>query len=235
MLFIYAATRKHEVINNPIRPSGDSLSPAANAAVAELPELSDLAIASVTDLIGEVQRGDASAWHRIYSALYDELHQIARAQIRQHRRGPDSSPTSLISRTWLRLSQASLTLEDRNHLLGVLAQAMRYALLDETRRLLTEKRGVGLEAVTLDPTDPALASDHNLEDLLAIDAALRELAAIDPRLGLLVELRYFGGMTEEETAQVLGVSDRTVRRDWRRARAFLSSNLGGDVADTSPN
>ena len=188
--------------------------------------LSDAALESITELILDAQKGRAGAWDKVYSALYQELHRLARMQIRQRWKGADRSPTSLINRTWLRLSQATFNINDRTHLISVLVHAMRYALIDETRRLLAEKRGDGFEAVMLDENDSGLAYDARLEHLLAIDQALDRLAEADPRLGLLVELRYFGGMTDEEVAQALGVTDRTVRRDWRRARAFLSSNLG---------
>ncbi|MBT2749310.1 MULTISPECIES: ECF-type sigma factor [unclassified Lysobacter] len=187
--------------------------------------LSDAALESITELIVDAQKGRPGAWDQVYSALYRELHRLARMQIRQHWKGAERSPTSLINRTWLRLSQATLNINDRTHLISVLVHAMRYALVDETRRLLAEKRGVGFEAVMLEEDDIGLAYDARLEHLLAVDQALNRLSEAEPRLGLLVELRYFGGMTDEEVAQALGVTDRTVRRDWRRARAFLSSSL----------
>ncbi|MGO1071675.1 ECF-type sigma factor [Lysobacter sp. CA199] len=188
--------------------------------------LSEAALDSITELIHQAQNGRAGAWDRVYAALYQELHRLARMQIRQRWKGGERSPTSLVNRTWLRLSQATFNVNDRAHLISVLVHAMRYALIDETRRLLTEKRGEGHQSVSLDEDDAGLAYDARLEQLLMIDQALDQLAAAEPRLGLLVELRYFGGMTDEEVAQALGVTDRTVRRDWRRARAFLSSTLG---------
>lgn len=187
--------------------------------------LGDEAIATVTRLIGEAGAGREGAWDRIYTLLYDDLRMVARSQLRQQRRGGVGSPTSLISETWLRLAGSPLAVRDRSHLITLMARAMRFVLLDETRRALTEKRGDGLDLVALeDAPEPGQAS--SLEQLLILDQALNALARVDARLADVVELRYFGGLTEPEVAEVLGVNERTVRRDWRKARAFLHSQLG---------
>lgn len=182
---------------------------------------------TVTRLLAQVDGGDAKAWHRIYELLYDDLHRIARSQIRQ-RSGLQVSPTSLISETWLKLAGATLNIEGRRHLTALIARAMRFVLLDETRRVLADKRRVaeGAGDSQEDPIDPD--SEHRLEQLLVLGQALEELAGIDERLAQVVELRYFGGLTEEETAANLDLNVRTIRRDWRRARAFLISRLGGE-------
>lgn len=187
-------------------------------------QISEPALESLTQLIPEAQSGKAGAWDRIYALLYDDLHRVARALIRQQQR-TSRSPTSLISEAWLRLSSANLTLENRSHLTCLIARAMRFVLIDEARRALTEKHGQGLAIVQLDNVEIA-SQDLNLEQLLIIDQALNELAEIDPRLAQVVELRFFGGMQEEEIAELLQVAVRTVRRDWRKARAFLFSHLG---------
>ncbi|WP_447940633.1 ECF-type sigma factor [Pseudoxanthomonas mexicana] len=180
---------------------------------------------SVTQLLGAVESGQAGAWNRIYSLLYRDLHQIARSQIRQQRRGHMRSPTSLISETWLKLASADFSVENRAHLVALIARAMRFVLLDEVRRALAEKRGEGMDLLPLDETtEPAQGS--RLEQLLILDEALNDLNALDPRLAQVVELRYFGGLSEQEIAGVLKVTERTVRRDWRKARAFLFSHLG---------
>lgn len=179
---------------------------------------------SVTRLIHEVRAGRLDAWDHIYTLLYDDLRAVARSQIRRQRRS-DSSPTSLVSETWLRLAGTPVSVRDRSHLITLMARAMRFVLLDEARRLLAGKRGDGLEVLALDDV-PEPADTASLEQLLALDQALGALARADARLANVVELRYFGGLTEPEVAGVLGVTERTIRRDWRKARAFLHAQLG---------
>jgi len=188
---------------------------------------------SVTQLLGEVERGQPEAWNRIYALLYRDLHQIARSQIRQQRRSHVRSPTSLISETWLKLASADFSVENRAHLVALVARAMRFVLLDEVRRALAEKRGEGMDLLPLDETtEPSQGS--RLEQLLILDQALNDLAKLDERLAQVVEMRYFGGLSEQEIAGVLKVTERTVRRDWRRARAFLFSHLGDDGMPPMP-
>ncbi len=180
---------------------------------------------SVTRLLGDAGSGKAGAWNRIYALLYRDLHQIARAQIRQQRRSHARSPTSLISETWLRLAGADFSVENRAHLVALVARAMRFVLLDEVRRALAEKRGEGMDLLQLDETTEPVQTSR-LEQLLILDQALTDLGRLDARLAQVVEMRYFGGLSELEIADVLKVTERTVRRDWRKARAFLFSHLG---------
>jgi RNA polymerase sigma factor (TIGR02999 family) len=178
----------------------------------------------MTRLLAEADQGDAQAWDRIYALLYADLHRIARSQIRRQA-GLQLSPTSLISETWLKLSGAKLQVASRRHLTSLIARAMRFVLLDETRRVLSEARSDAVHATLPDDlVDPK--AETRLEQLLSLDQALDALAAIDARLARVVELRYFGGLGEEEVADVLGVNVRTVSRDWRRARAYLLDRLG---------
>lgn len=178
----------------------------------------------LTHLLAEADGGRTEAWHRIYALLYDDLHRIARSQIRRQA-GLQLSPTSLISETWLKLSGAKLQVASRRHLTSLIARAMRFVLLDETRRALTEARSDAARATLPDDVvDPK--AETRLEQLLSLDQALDGLAAIDERLARVVELRYFGGLGEEEAADVLGVNARTISRDWRRARAYLLDRLG---------
>ena len=182
---------------------------------------------SVTQLLRNVENGQPGAWNQIYALLYRDLHQIARSQIRQQRRSHVRSPTSLISETWLKLASADFSVENRAHLVALVARAMRFVLLDEVRRALAEKRGEGMDLLPLDEnTEPGQGS--RLEQLLILDQALNDLAKLDERLAQVVEMRYFGGLSELEIAGVLKVTERTVRRDWRKARAFLFSHLGDD-------
>jgi len=181
---------------------------------------------SITRLLASAGAGQADAWHRIYDLLYDDLHRIARSQIRRQA-GSGLSPTSLVSETWLKLAGAELDVGGRRHLTSLIARAMRFVLLDEARRVLAEKRqaGAGLTALDEDIAEPQVQADR-LEQLLALDQALDGLAGLDERLARVVELRYFGGLTEEEVAGTLDLNVRTIRRDWRRARAYLLDRLG---------
>ncbi|MFC5594034.1 ECF-type sigma factor [Lysobacter niastensis] len=200
--------------------------PTASPFAASLSGVSDSTLESITELILEAQGGQADAWDRIYALLYNDLHQIARSQIRHQQRWGQGSPTSLVNETWLRLAGAKFTVEGRSHLVALIARTMRFVLLDEARRALSEKQGGGVDVLPLDEVrEPSQYSQ--LEQLLILDQALNDLAKLDARLAQVVELRYFGGLSEVEIAEVLGVTERTVRRDWRKARAFLFSHLSG--------
>ncbi|WP_158549300.1 ECF-type sigma factor [Lysobacter silvisoli] len=205
----------------------DGALPAAAATDADPPGIPDSALESVTELIAQAQNKQAIRWDRIYSVLYQELHALAQQQIRKHWSGPARSSTSLVSRAWLRLSQSPLVYQNRDHLVGVLARAMRYALIDEIRQShAAKRRDVGGDAILSSRPDAEAEYDPELERMLAIHQALELLAESEPRLGQVVEMRYFAGMTDAEIAEILSITPRTVHRDWVRARAFLSSVLG---------
>ncbi|MCI1709601.1 MAG: ECF-type sigma factor [Chiayiivirga sp.] len=175
-------------------------------------------------LLADAEGGQAEAWNRIYALLYDDLHRIARSQIRRQS-DPRLSPTSLISETWLKLSGAGLNVVSRRHLTALIARAMRFVLIDETRRSLSEAQQ-RKEGLSLSDGLPDTAAHAPLEQLLSLHQALDALAEIDRRLAGVVELRYFGGLSEREVAEVLGVTERTISRDWRKARAYLVTRLG---------
>ena len=183
-------------------------------------------------LLAAADAGEPDAWRRIYDLLYPDLHRIARSQIRRQSE-PRLSPTSLVSETWIKLSSAQLNVENRRHLTALIGRAMRFVLLDETRRALScahgeaDRSSSGLE----DLPDPR--AQQQLEHLLLLDQALARLAGIDRRLVQVVELRYFAGFTEAEVAEALGVTERTVTRDWRRARAYLLQQIGSDGVDVA--
>lgn len=178
---------------------------------------------SVTELLADAQAGRDDAWDRIYAVLYDDLHRVAHSQIRQRTFGRMSA-TSLVSEGWLRLASAHFSVDNRRHFMALVARAMRFVLMDEARKELAEKRGDGQRALSLDDgIDPG--QDNTLSEMVALDAALTRLSRLDVRLAQLVEMRYFGGMDEDEIAVALGVTERTLRRDWRRARAFLLTQL----------
>ncbi len=178
---------------------------------------------SITRLLVSAQAGNNDAWGRIYAALYDDLHRIARSQIRQITLGRVSA-TSLVSEGWLRLANAKFNAENRRHFVAMVARAMRFVLVDEIRKEMAEKRAGGLQVLSLDD-GMDVGRDEDLAEIIAMDAALTQLEALDARLGALVEMRYFGGLEEAEIAAALGVTERTLRRDWRKARAFLLAQL----------
>lgn len=182
---------------------------------------------SITRLLEDTSSESRSsdAWNRIYALLYDDLRRIARSQIRKMRTG-EMSPTSLVSETWLRLARTEVPVENRAHLVSLAARAMRFVLIDYARQRLTEKHGSGVEMLSLEAGIERADSDISLERLLTLDQALNDLADLDARLAKVVELRYFGGLSEAEIAAVTGVAERTVRRDWRKAQAFLAMRLG---------
>ncbi len=188
---------------------------------------------SITRLLVQAQSGEGRAWNRIYGLLYDDLHRIARAQIRQRISGRLSA-TSLVSEGWLRLNGARFNVENSRHFTALVARAMRFVMMDEVRKDLAEKRGDGARALSLNgDLDPG--QDSMLAEMVALDTALTRLSSLDRRLAKLVELRYFGGLDEIEIANVLGVTDRTLRRDWRKARAFLLTQLGDRAPEVLDN
>lgn len=187
----------------------------------------------ITSLLAAARQGDGSATHRLMTLVYDELRAMARRQLRHRRPGQTITTTALVHEAYLKLvDQNGVPWQDRSHFFSVAALAMRHILVDSARRRVAKKRGgedirVVLDEfrVSGDEPDP----EARAVEVLAVDRALTSLAALDERLSRLVELRFFAGMTEEETAQVMGTSERTVRRDWRKARAFLFHALGGQA------
>ena len=177
--------------------------------------------AEVTVLLARARAGDAQALGAAYSAVYDELKRAARAQLRRMR--DDFQTTALVHEAYLKLGGAQLAAQDRNHLLALSARAMRQVLVDDARARKADKRGGGQEALTL--TASLGNAERAAVDVLALDELLGSLHTLDERAAQIVELRYFGGYEEAEIAQMLGLSDRTVRRDWRKARAFLLAEL----------
>ncbi len=178
----------------------------------------------VTQLLHGARGGDHGAFDRLLPLIYDELRAIARRQLRREQIGHTLRSTALVHEAYLKLvDQAGVEWRDRAHFFGIAARAMRQVLIDYARRRGAEKRGGDVVRTTL--SDQELALDVPLEELLALDDALTRLAEVDERLRQVVEYRFFGGMPEEEIAEVLGVSTRTVQRDWLRARAWLYAKL----------
>ena len=174
--------------------------------------------------------GDETALQRLMPLVYSELRRLAERYMGRERTGHTLQTTALINETYLRLVGArDVHWQNRAHFYAVSAGAMRRILVDFARARKNLKRGGGARPVPLD--EQVLAGLTRSADLLALDEALERLAALSPRQGRVVELRYFGGMTEQEVAEVLHVSSRTVRSDWQLARAWLHRELGRRTND----
>jgi RNA polymerase sigma factor (TIGR02999 family) len=178
----------------------------------------------VTELLLELRGGRAGVVDRLYPLVYEELRRIARRALRRERTGHTLGTTGLVHEAYLRLAdQTRLEYHDRAHFYGIAARAMRHILVDYARRHGAAKRGGDQRAVVLD--EAVLNIEDRAEALLGLDEALKDLEALDPRLGQVVQCRFFGGLTEEETGEVLGVTARTVRRDWLKAKGWLYHHL----------
>jgi len=158
-----------------------------------------------------------------FAAAYDELKRIARRQLRRLRPGQTLSTTALVHEAFVKLARSPASTHDRAHFLALAARAMRQILVDYARQRGSLKRGGDLRPASLDPD--SISVEAVADELVGIDRALTQLEAVDDRLAQVVEWRFFGGMTEEEVALALGVTERTVRRDWQKARAFLYNEL----------
>ena len=183
----------------------------------------------VTRLLVEWQKGSNSALEQLMPIVYSELRRIARRHIRQQRPGHTLQTTALVHEAYLRLAGGPRPdLQNRTHFFSVAATAMRHILVDHARAHLTEKRGGAYRPVAL---EEAAISTERAGELVALDDALTTLTTLHPRQSKVVEMRYFGGLTSEETAEVLQVSPDTVLRDWRAAKAWLHRELSHTAAD----
>lgn len=182
----------------------------------------------VTRLLQSAKDGDREALDRVIAAVYDELRGLARRQLARERPGHTLHATALVHEAYVKLcgGDRPLAAADRAHFLAIAARAMRQVLVEHARRRMAEKRGGGWERTTL--SNAGASVDFSPEEMLALDKGLDEL---DPRQRQVVEYRFFGGMEESEIATVLGLSERTVRRDWVKARAWLYRSLYPDVTD----
>ena len=180
----------------------------------------------ITDRLLELRSGDEHAMERLFPLVYDQLRGIAHNALRHESTGHTLATTDLVHEAYLRLvDQTRVQWADRRHFFAVASQAMRRILVDYARRHGAAKRGGNRRPVTLD--ESAMSVDDRADTLVALDDALGRLEQLDPRLVRVVECRFFAGFTEEETAEVLGVTDRTVRRDWVKAKGWLYQELGG--------
>jgi len=175
----------------------------------------------VTGLLHEWRQGDDEALDKLTALVYDELRRIARRYLRHERDYHTLQTTALINEAYLRLiNQQHAGWQNRAHFFAVTAQIMRHVLIDYARRRHYEKRG-GKDAQRVSLNDETVMSHTRARELIELDEALKELARLDERKSRVVELRYFGGLSIEETADILEISPMTVRRDWRAAKAWL--------------
>ena len=178
----------------------------------------------VSKLLLNWGQGDQGAREALIPLVYDELRRLARRYLRRERPDHTLQSAALVNEAYLRLiRQDQPQWQNRAHFFGVAAQLMRHILVDHARNRAAAKRGAGAPRLTLDP-DVALPQARDV-DLVALDDALNELAALDPQQSRLVELRFFGGLSIEETSVVLGVSPATVKREWATARAWLQREM----------
>ena len=175
-------------------------------------------------LLAQLSKGDQEAGVKLVSLIYDEMRRLARRYMRRERVDHTLQTTALVHETYLKLvEQRPVDCRSRAHFLAIAAQVMRRILIDHARRHLCEERGGNQQIVSL---DEALAfSPRQSRELVRVDAALDELAKFDPRQAKIVELRFFGGLTVEETAEMLDISSKTVKRDWAVAKAWLHGCL----------
>jgi RNA polymerase sigma factor (TIGR02999 family) len=178
----------------------------------------------VTRLLLSWGQGDAEALDRLVPLVYDELRRVARRRLQREQPGHALQATALVHEVYLRLVDVDrLTLKNRTHFFAVAAKLMRQILVDHARRQHADKRGGGVTMVSVDEVSPAAQPPS--VDVLALDEALGALSAIDARQGCVVELRFFGGLDIEETAEALGISPATVEREWAMAKAWLYRRL----------
>lgn len=178
----------------------------------------------LTELLRSSRDGDPDAQQRMFAAVYGELRRIAAARMRGQRPDHTLQPTAVVHEAYLKLARGRGDWRSRGHFFATAARAMRQILINHARERAADKRGGGARPVTLGELHVQV--DAPDLDLLALDTALDELAAHDPRLGQVVELRYFAGCGIEETASLLDLSPATVKRDWTYARAWLVERLG---------
>ncbi len=178
----------------------------------------------VTELLVRVREGDQEALERVFPIVYDELRRVAGYQLQGERAGHTLQPTALVNEAYLKLvGSPGADWRDRAHFVAIAARAMRQVLVDHARRRDAFKRGGDRQQTTL--SGVPLGVDLNSDELLALDEALDRLDALDSRLRQVVEYKFFGGLTDKETAELLGVTPRTAQRDWVKARAWLYREL----------
>jgi RNA polymerase sigma-70 factor (ECF subfamily) len=178
----------------------------------------------VTALLGQLAKGNDAAASKLIPIVYDELRRLAGAYMRRERRDHTLQPTALVHEAYLKLTeQRVVEWQGRAHFFGIAAQMMRRILIDHARGHMRDKRGGGVIPVPLD--EALVFAPEQSSELVKLDASLERLAKLDPRQSRIVELRFFGGLTVEQTADMLGTSAKTVKREWSMAKAWLHGDM----------
>lgn len=186
---------------------------------------------SAESLLAETFRERKESPEELFSLVYQELRQVARAYMRRERPDHTLQPTALVNEAYLKLFYGeAFEWENRKHLFCTVARSMRRVLVDHSRRHRAERHGGLQRKVTLDDQGPAFF--HDLPELLALDEALERLAKLNARQAQVIELHFFGGLTESETAEILDISVKTVKNDWRFAKAWLKTEMGSGANDS---
>lgn len=178
----------------------------------------------ITEILRSWSGGNHIAADQLFPIVYDELRRLAKGYLRQERSGHTLQPTALVHEAYMRLiDQTRVSWENRTHFYGIAAQMMRRILVDHARARATDKRGGSAQRLSLE--DVNISVEQDATDLIALDEALTSLARFDERKSRVVELLYFGGLENKEAAEVLGVSEKTIQRDWKMAKMWLYREL----------
>lgn len=177
----------------------------------------------ITELLVLAKKGDRAAEERFYHLVYKQLHRLAKSALRRERAGHTLQTTEIIHEAYVRLTRSPLGFNDRMHFFRVAAHTMRRILVDYARKHRAQKRGTGVPAVNLE--NVCIPIDEQVEQVMELDDALHRLERQDPRVCKVVELRFFAGLSIDETASALGIASRTVKRDWEFAKSWLYAEL----------
>ena len=184
----------------------------------------------VTQLLNNMAKGDSGAAEKLLPLVYSELHRLAASYMRRERPDHTLQATALINEAYLRLTKEDGEWNNREHFIGMAANVMRHVLVDYARSHKAQQRDGGMKRVEL--KEDLAISPEKIEEVVALDEALTRLEHLQPRQGKVVEMRYFGGLSVEQIASLLGVSERSVKRDWSLARIWLFRELGQGSAAT---
>jgi RNA polymerase sigma factor (TIGR02999 family) len=186
--------------------------------------------AEITQLLGKMSRGDKGAKDKLFELVYSELRRRASAYLRRERRGHTLQTTDLVHEAYFKLvDQKKVQWQDRAHFFHIAAKVMRRILVDHARKHRALKRGGGQIKISIED-DSTIVAEERPDELIAVDAALEKLAVMDERQSEIVELRFFGGHTIEQTAEILAISVATVKREWRPAKAWLAREIKQQLA-----
>lgn len=177
----------------------------------------------VRHLLDAIDRGEEGALEELVSVIYPDLKKLARFQLAKERRGHTLDTTAIVHEAFIRLAGSNGSYTDRAHFLRAAATVMRHLLVDYARKRNAEKRGSGIAPLTLQ--DDRYEKEDDMLAVLALDAAIKNIAGIDPQLEQIIECRYFAGLTVRETAEALGMPVRSVEKGWRKARAYLTATM----------